>query len=258
MPVAISIYNEFSDYMISKGIRNIDIIHVEFKYKNIDVHVTEQLVMKQFIAIHDFHQKALGFDGYLRNRINNNTGKVIEDYKLSIKRLAKDINNIKRNQPQNSFEELILKHGEEVISKGEECVRQVYNSDYIEIIRRSMARTEICLGNTSFSNLRKNDITEVVSFENCSYNMVEMDCFFLLSKLKRKGVRLDFNSLVKEFCYIEGLNVNSSKFLLALISYPYEFMKYCNKYREGKRQFHEENFSEKIKRALVQGDDLKR
>ena len=256
MRVAISIYNEFSDYMMFKGVKNVDIIDFEFKYKNIDINATKQLIVKQFGAIYDFHEKSLGFDGYLRNRLNNNTGKVIEEYKLSIKRLAKDINNIKRNEPKNSFEELIIKHGNEFINRGEECIREVYASGYIDIIRRSMVRTEICLGDPSFKNIRKNDFTEVVSFEDCSYNMIEMDCFFLLNKLKRKGVKLDFNSLVKEFCYIEGLDISSSKFLLALISYPYEFMKCCNKYREGKKQCHEEDFTGRITKALVQEGDF--
>ncbi len=68
----------------------------------------------------------MGFNGYLRNRLNNNTGKVIEEYKMSIKKLTADINNIKRDGPKNSFEELIVKYGEEVINRGEECIRAVY------------------------------------------------------------------------------------------------------------------------------------
>jgi len=253
--VAIIIYNGFSDYMMFKGIKNVDVI--EFKYKNIDVGILEKKLIEQFGAIYAFHEKSLGFNGYLRNRLNNNTGRVIEEYKLYIKKMASDLNNIKRDEPKNSFEELIVKYGDEVINRGEECIRAAYNSDYIGIITRSMRRTEICLGNTDFQNLRKSNFIEVVSFEDCSYNMVEMDCFCLLSKLKRKGVKLDFQRLVNEFCYIEGLDASSSKFLIALLSYPHEFMKCCNKYREGKKEWHEGRFSEKLVKALIQdGDSL--
>jgi hypothetical protein len=251
--MAISIYNEFSDYMMFKGIKNVDVI--EFKYKNMDVDIIEKLVIEQFRTIHDFHEKSLGFNGYLRNRLNNNTGKAIEEYKVYIKKLAGDLYNIKRSETRNSFEKLIIKYGREVISRGEECIRVANNSDYIGIITRSMRRTEICLGNTDFCNIRKTDFIEVVSFEDCSYNIVEMDCFFLLSKLKRKGMELDFKKLVNEFCYIEGLNESSSKFLIALISYPHEFMKCCNKYREGKKQLHADKFSEKLIKALIQDGD---
>lgn len=255
MPVAISIYNEFSDYMVFKGIKNVN--EIDFKYKNIDVDITKQLITQQFGAIYDFHKKSLGFNGYLRNRLNNNTGKVIEDYKISIKKLNGDINNIKRNQPKNSFEEIILKYGEEVLQKGESCIKSIYQKDYIELIKRSMRRTEICLGNTELHNLRETDFTYVVSFEDCCYNMVEMDCFILLSKLRRKGAELDFLGLVKEFCYIEELDECSSEFLLALMSYPHEFMRCCNKYREGKYKDHENKFSKKLLKALIQdGDSL--
>ena len=236
--------------MMFKGIKNV--ARIEFEYKNIDVDIIEKLIMEQFQAIYAFHKKSLGFNGYLRNRLNNNTGKLIEEYKVSIKKLSGDINNIKENEPKNSFEELIIKYGKEVINRGEECIRAVYDSGYIEIITRSMRRTEICLGNTDFQNLRKSEFIEVVSFEDCSYNMVEMDCFFLLSKLKRKGMELDFERLVNEFCYIEGLGANSSKFLIALISYPHEFMKCCNRYREGKREWNENRFAERLKKALIQ------
>ena len=253
--MAISIYNEFSDYMMFRGIKNVDII--ELKYKNTGVDITEELIIEQFGAIYAFHEKSLGFNGYLRNRLNNNTGKVIEEYKISIKKLAGDINNIKRNEPKNSFEELIIKYGNEVINRSEECIRAVYHSDYIGIITRSMRRIEICLGNTDFQNLRKNNFIEVVDFENCSYNMVEMDCFILLNKLKRKGVKLDFTKLAREFSYIEGLDASSENFLIALISYPREFMKCCNRYREGKKEWHNDRFSQKLIKALIQdGDSL--
>jgi hypothetical protein len=255
MPVAISIYNEFSDYMIFKGIKNVGVM--QFNPENIDENITEELVIEQFHAIYAFHEKSFGFNGYLRNKLNNNTGKIIEEYKIYIKKLTRDINKIKRDEPKNSFEELILKYGNGVINRGEMCIRAAYHSDYIEIIKRSMRRGEICLGNTDFKNLQKNRNVEVVSFEDCNYNMVEMDCLLLLNRLKRKGGKFDYKRLVNEFCNIEGLEDTSSKFIIALISYPHEFMKCCNRYREGKKQWPEDRFSEKLIKALSQdGDSL--
>ncbi|MBU3159374.1 hypothetical protein KPL37_06355 [Clostridium frigoris] len=251
--MAISIYNDFSDYMMFKNIKKVDVI--DFKYKNTVIDIPEELIIKQFGAIYEVHEKCMGFNGYLRNRLNNNTGKTIEEYKKSIKKLNVDIGNIKINGPQNSFEEIIIKYGEKVINRGEECIREVNGSNYLEIITRSMRRSEICLGNTDFQNLSRRDFIYVVDFKNCSYNMVEMDCFPLLSWLKRKGAKLNFCKLAKEFCYIEGLDVNSERFLIALISYPHEFMKCCNRYRAGKRMWHEDKFSQRIVKALVQDGD---
>ncbi|MCB2297691.1 spore coat protein [Clostridium tagluense] len=253
--MAISIYNDFSDYMLFKGIKNVQT--TDFKYKNIDIDITEDLVIKQFDAIYDFHQKSWGFNGYLRNRLNNNTGKIIEEYKIYIKKLVSDINNIKRDEPKNTFEELIIEYGEGAVKRGQACIRAVYQTDYIGIISRSMKRNEVCLGNTDFQNLQKENYTYVVNFEHCNYNMVEMDCFILLSKLRRKGAQLDFQRLACEFCYIEGLDTSSSEFLIALVSYPHEFMKCCNKYREGKNKDYEDRFSKKLLKALIQdGDSL--
>ena len=253
MQVTISIYNDFSDYMMFKDIKKVDVI--DFKYKNIEKDIPEELIIQQFGAIYEVHEKCMGFNGYLRNRLNNNTGKIIEDYKRSIKKLDVDINNINKDRPKNSFEEIIIKYGKEVIDRGQECIREVQESNYLEIITRSMRRSEICLGNTDFQNIRMDDFIYVVDFNNCSYNMVEMDCLPLLGRLKRKGAKLDFCKLAKEFCYIEGLDANSKKFLIALISYPHEFMKCCNRYRAGKRMWHEDKFSKRIIKALVQDGD---
>lgn len=254
--MAISIYNNFSDYMMVKGIKKVDVI--DFKYKNIELDIPEDLIIKQLGTIYDVHEKCRGFNGYLRNRLNNNTGKIVEEYKISIKKLSFDVNNIKRDGPKNSFEELIVKYGEQVINRGEECIRAIYEDNYLEIITRSMRKGEICLGNTGFQNLgTRNDYIEVVSFENCSYNMVEIDCLHFLRKLKRKGVKLNFNGIVEEFCYIEGLDLSSSKFIMALISYPHEFMKCCNRHREGRRMWNEDRFSQKIMKALIEdGESL--
>ncbi len=253
--MAISIYNEFSDYMMFRDIKKVDVI--EGEHNNTDIHITEELIIEQFRTIYDFHKKAFGFNGYLRNRLNNNTGKIIEEYKIYNKKLAGDIDNIKRDGPKNPFEELIIKYGKEVINRGEQCIRVAYDSDYIGIIKRSMRRTEICLGNTDFQNIKKRNFIEVVNFESCSYNMVEMDCLCLLNKLKKKGVKLDLQRLVNEFCQVEELEDSSSKFLVALLSYPHEFMKCCSRYREGKKQWSQERFSEKLIKALIQdGDSL--
>lgn len=251
--MAISIYNDFSDYMMSKEIKKVDVI--DFKYKNTEIDIPEELIIKQFGTIYAIHEKCMGFNGYLRNRLNNNTGKTIEDYKRSIKKLNVDINNIKKDGPQNLSEEIIIKYGQEAMERGEKCIREVQGSNYLEIVKRSMRRCEICLGNTDFQNLRANDFINVVDFNNCCYNMVEMDCLPLLSRLKRKGAKFDFCKLTKEFCYIEGLEADSEKFLIALISYPHEFMKCCNRYRSGKRMWNEDNFSGRITKALVQDGD---
>ena len=127
--MAISIYNDFSDYMMFKDIKKVDII--DFKYKNIEIDIPEELIIKQFGAIYEIHEKCMGFNGYLRNRLNNNTGKTIEEYKRSIKKLNVDINNIKKDGPQNSFEEIIIKYGKEVVERGEKCIREVQESNYL-------------------------------------------------------------------------------------------------------------------------------
>jgi hypothetical protein len=84
-----------------------------------------------------------------------------------------------------------------------------------------------------------------------------MDCFCLLSKFKKRGIKLDYASLVNKFCEYENLDKNSSGFILALLSYPYEFMKCCNRYREKKKTWSEEEYEESLQRAMIKdGESL--
>lgn len=237
----------FKNYLESRGIKCVDY------FKDIESleFVTVASIKKQVCNISEFHIKTLGYTGYMNKRLDNNIGKIVEQYKIYIKRFSKQLNKLKESGSNNEFENLVLKYGDIYLDRANKCMNTINNNDYISLILRSMKRTELCLGNTYFNNLRKTNDLEIINIESCSYNMVEMDLVNLLHKIKKKGIWIDFSSVIKDFCNLESLDQNSFNFILAIISYPYEFIRCCNRYREGTKNWTTEQYAEKLQKSMV-------
>jgi hypothetical protein len=244
------LYKSFLDYLSSKGIHQVGAF--EFCKLPQLASIDENEMEKQLYILSDFHSKVIGYSGYMGKRLDNKTGSVVEQYKVNIKRLKRYLKNIRVNSANSNFERRLLKEGFEYLQRAEKCISEAYNAGYMAIIERSMKRTELCLGSADFNNIVKNeDIIEVVSLEKCCYNNIEIDCFSLLAKYKSKGVKLDYKMLVDKFCEFEGLGEESSIFILALLSYPQNFMKCCNRYRERKKDWSEEEYEDRLVKAMM-------
>lgn len=241
-------YEGFLNYLEGKGIKKMDIPKNEMEKAHKmygDKEVSEQLLL-----ITEFGNKIMGYRGYKSESLDNKTGRTVENYKVKIKKVKREVRNIKLNSPNNDFEAIILENGEDYLDRAENCIDKIYNFGFIELLTRSMHRAEICLGDTDFSNLRKYKKIEVWSLQHCSYNMLEMDAFYLLNKYKKKGVELDYHKLCNNFCDFQQFDTKSEKYILALLSYPYEFIRCYEKYRDNKVECDVEIYKNKLLKAI--------
>lgn len=237
----------------SKGIYYVD----NFSYKIKSHEINTNMIKNQIHIISEFHIKTLGYTGYMNKRLSNNIGRVVEQYKVQIKRLNKDLKRIQQNGVDNELEKIFLKNGEIYLDRAQRCIDNIFKNNYIDLIVRSTKRVEVCLGNTYFNNLRKLENIEIKNIEGFCYNMVEMDLICFLNKIKRKGLEVDFISLIDEFCELEELDTNSKIYVLSLMSYPYAFMKWCNRYRDKNKSLSEEDYIFKFKKSMVEdGESL--
>lgn len=239
------IYDSFLDYLAKNG------INIEDQLFLVDYReLSEKDVEDQLLIISEFHKKVLGYNGYMNMRLDNKTGKLVEQYKINNKKLRRDLKNVKANSPENPFEDILLKTGDIYLEAAEKCIDDIYKWDYIDLISRSMQRVEICLGCTDFSNIAKKDGIKISTMKECCYNMVEVDGVYLINKLKKKGLVMDWDKLMLKYCDFEGLEYKSVKFMSSLISYPYEYMKCCNRYRENKKNWDELKYKEKLLKII--------
>ncbi|WP_461615452.1 hypothetical protein [Clostridium sp. Marseille-QA1073] len=241
-------YDTFGEYLKEKGIKKIDFILKD--NKSLSKSGLDERVANQLQLISEFHAKSCGFNGYLKRRINNDTCKLVEEYKVQIKRFSKYMETIKEVGSKNEFEKLMMVNGDKYLKRAEECMNYIYSSNYMDLISRSMKNVEVCLSDVGFDNLDKGETLEIVNFYDIAYNMVEMDAYYLLSKLKRKGANLNWKKHVKKFCELEKLDNNSERFILAMLSYPHEFMKIYDKYRKNKKNWSDKEYSNKLIKAM--------
>lgn len=245
----------FLEYLSSKDIQQLqDFKDSEFLQLQ---DINEEKLLQQLYTISQFHKRVMGYKGYMGQRLENKTGSVVEQYKVNIRRLKRYIKNIRINTASSDFERSLLKEGYGYLQRAEKCIIEAFNAGYIDIIERSMKRTEICLGLTDFNNLRsKGNSIEFINLNKCCYNNIEMDCYNLLSKYRRKGIKLDYRKLASKFCEYEGLDENSCTFILALLSYPYGFMKSCNRYRERTKEWSEEAYKDNLLKEMIKDGEM--
>jgi hypothetical protein len=245
------IYNSFGDYLRTKGIN----VAEEFQYVAANKEITPQQANKQLNLIVEFHRLTMGYTGYLGKRLNNSTGKKVEEYKVHLKKFKRDYKRIHSNGVQSNFEELILKNGERYIDRAEKCIDSIFKGNYYGLLTRSMKRIEICLGNTYHTNLRRVENIEVVDLKHCGYNMVECDSVYYLGKLKRNGNALDWYDLIGQYCEAEKLGDDSRTFISAMIAFPSEVMRCYNRYKYRKKDWTEKEYEDRLLKAFERDGD---
>ena len=191
--------------------------------------------------ISKFHKEIIEYKCPTNKGIKDKLGKTIEEYKVETKKIQRYLQ--KHKELSTLETELFLK-------RAENCINIAENSNYIDLLKRSMTRREICIGSNVSLNIGDVNEIRVISLEDCAYDLIEMDGIYYLSKLKRKDIELNFQKLVKEYCQAEGLGIDSEIFMLALLSYPREFFRCFERYRLNKRSWTEEQFKTNIEKAF--------
>ena len=249
-----NLYNNFEEFLKTKDIK---VVYSFIEEGSKDA-VSENTAEEHLKLISEFHRKTMGFDGVLNNRIDNYTGKNIEEYKVYIKRLKRDLGKLSIDKVCNQVDAFILEQGDKYLERAESSIKQVYEWGYYDIIHRSMKRTEVCLGDSYHDNIRNRDgAIEIIDISHLGYNLVENDCVVYLNKLRKKGVKFDWRKLSSKFCEYEGLDKNSEGFIIAMLSYPHEFMRSINRYRYRSKDWTDEKYmGDLISAVEKEGDSL--
>lgn len=240
----------FKKYMLSEQF----IVLSDFKLNAYEQKlISEQKIYNHIKAIKEFHDIARKYSELSGPKLKSSAGKLIENYKINLKKTKKEFSKLQTQKDLNEFETYFLENADTMIKKAEKSIYEADNSKYLLLILRSMKRNEICLGNTSFDNLRKTDVLEIASFDDCRYDMVETDGIYFFKKIRKKIKNSDFEKMITDYCHIEELNSDSIHFMLAALSYPYDFMKISVRYMENKKDWDAESYSAKLKKAVKAG-----
>lgn len=217
------------NYLNKKGIT---IIGHYFQY---DKNITYKDIISQINLIIDFHKILVGCNFTGLSGIRSIIGKEIEDYKVQVKKLERNYNQIVHKSYSNKVERLILVNGKAMLKKAEIALKYIYEHDYFSVIKRSMNREEVCLEKVQPNNLKRNgEKIEVGLIKNMAYNLVEEDLYNYIKKLQKAEINIDEEDIIKAFIYESHLSFNSFDYLRGLCSYPRDFLKTWTKYVELK------------------------
>lgn len=114
-----------------------------------------------------------------------------------------------------------------------------------------MNRQEICIGRVDHGNLRKNkEKFEIGTIKNMTYNLVEEDMYKYIKKLQRKRINIDEEELINIFVHSSHLSFNSLEYLRGLCSYPRDFFRSWERYRQNKKGKTNDEFLAELKNSL--------
>ena len=232
-------------YLNEKGIA---ITGYYFKY---DRNIDRRDFTDQVNLIVELNKTLIGCKFSGLNRLASIIGKEVEDFKVQIKRLEKDYNYIVDKCCKNDVDKLILLEGKKILQQGMESVNYIYKHDYFGVIERSMNREEICIGRVDQGNLKGiKGKFEIGSIKDMTYNLVEEDLYKYIKRLQRRQFDIDQDELIKIFVHGSHLASNSFDYLRGLCSYPKDFLKTWDRYRENKKRKTDEEFLEELKKSM--------
>ncbi|KOA18402.1 hypothetical protein CLHOM_33040 [Clostridium homopropionicum DSM 5847] len=210
----------------------------------------EESALDYLKLISEFHKKIMGYNDYICYRLQDKRGRILEQYKIFFKKATRELQSIRNKEELNSFEKVSLEYGETYLKISQKCIEEISNNGYLELIKRSMNRCEIVLGDNNINNIRKGEFIEVACLKECAYDLVELDAVYYLNKLIKKGIKLDYEKLLVKFCEFEYLSHYSLSFMKAMITFPHEFIRCFIKGTSKQTEYDVNNYLNKLKKSI--------
>lgn len=234
-----------NEYLESKG------IIIKGNYFSHKKDFTKKSCEIQIINMVELHKLLINCTFNNLNRFGSIIGKELESFKVQLKKIERDYNILFEKNSKNDVEKLFLSEGKRMICQGEEAIEYIYNNGYIDIIKRSMNREEICIGRADSGNLRKvNGKFEIGLIKGISYNLVEEDLYRYIKRIQKKGIKIDEEELIRFFVHQSHLSLNSINYLKGLCTYPKDFFKTWERYKENKKNKSQDEFLDLLLKSL--------
>ncbi|MCM1990026.1 hypothetical protein [Oceanirhabdus seepicola] len=248
----------FKEYIIRRGVlvtefHMVNMNEVDEKFN--EVKIARDDVHKFIFSLNEFHRKAMGYDNYMIEKLPNRTGMLFEQYKILYRKVYRYIEKLRKNGAKDCCQEMIVQEGVNILKRANKALEHNVIDNYLSILKRSMERVEICIGHSKFGNIIGNYPVMVLDISQCGYDIVETDMIKFIVRLKRKNIVMDWNNVIDEFIECEELDENSRMYIQSCVSYPYEFMRNCLRYFQGKKDWSPERYRDKLQKAIIQDGD---
>ncbi|WP_461206396.1 protein kinase family protein [Clostridium sp. DL1XJH146] len=215
----------------------------KIKYKKID----NDMIVNQLYIIDEFHRKLKGYSPSIKEKLPDNRGVLFREFKNKFNLFSYYSAKLTKERPSNDFEDLIYNCREEILNLGQRPFTRNNYKTFMNSLKRSYKNKEICIVDTWFENIWKNEQICINNINECSYNLYENDVLYLLIKLKSKGLVFDWDSLIQNYCKIKRIDEDGERLITDLFKFPYYSIKSTLKYFRNEY----DNSYEKIERKFI-------
>ena len=157
-----------------------------------------------------FHDIFIKEENSIRFKLPNEIWKIVQNFKIWNDRVER-----------LNFED---KRVFEVKEHARKSIESIYSMDFKNLIRRSMERKEVSVERIYFLKENANNSIILGENSNITFRMIEDDYYRYFKKLKTERKLSD--DLIKYALNKEKLGFESFIYIKALISYPYNTMRY--------------------------------
>lgn len=231
-------------------------IYIEENNNSYISEVTKEDCTQQIRYIIEFQNRLMGYRENIIPRLSSSIGKDVENFKVSLKKLKRGINSLEDNRDSNILI-YIKENKEDLISRSEKAIGIVTSDEYYKIIKRSMARYEVCLGKCDRSNLivSENKV-KIANIKYMSYNLIENDIYSYLRKLRKRRIKIDYLDLINLFIDKSNLDKASLNYIIGLLSFPSEEVKLIQRFSSGRLDISGEEFIRILEREKIINEDI--
>ena len=175
----------------------------------------------------------------------------MEQCRTSLRKTQRCLIRLNGKEKKNIVDEMLMLEGFDILKNSEMAFKDIYRSNIMKLIRRSMSRKEIILGYFAPYNVTKENSSIMVSTLNrCSYDLIEIDYVKMLLKLKKYRRDLLTEELIKTCVESEKLNEDSYNFIKTMVEFPYDFIRNFNRYRENRKLWTLDEYYRRIQKAV--------
>lgn len=241
-------------YSIKDFLKSKDIIVADKKgTKLLLSELDEYNILKHIELLTEFQQRVKISEGFFLLCFPSKIGKEMEELKVQYKRFKRLLDMLEGNNTLKDKEKL-HEEGKNVIKRCESCFNIISKEEYMGLIRRSMKENEVCIGNPMEYNLFYDDGIKIYDTSEMAFNLLEWDCINYLSKLKRRGVKCNWYKMIDLFIENNKLDEISKKYILAMLSFPYEFFRVINKFKTN--SISEKELINKIENSKIRDGEM--
>ena len=184
------------------------------------------------------------------SRIECKLGKLLESMNVILKISKKQLEEIKWKKNRDNVESFLFIYGDEIINAGEKSLGEIVKMDYYDLLKRSMKKKEICLGQLTKENLRVMDRVEIGTLKSASYNLIEEDIFMIIKEEVRENPKFNYNYILTQYVSIANLKDNSEEYIRCLLEYPYDLLKEWKRYVKKRRGDNVDKYLCNMKRII--------